>query len=439
MPKNYTAELTNDVAKNATPPSAGDYIIRDVSTSGFALRVYSESKVWIAQRKLGKRPVKVVLGKYPDMLVQKARKDAIAVLGDLAKGIDVNAAKRQKIAEDEAERAKRALTLERMWKEYTEAREAETPAPKESTKRDWDASQARLEQGQLWKRPLAEITADDLDAEFNRLCRTADKKKAARGGRTQASATLRYARAAVNDAIRKHFNGMFPNPFVAFNSKRRGWYRAEARTRTVGETEEQLKLWWDAVEAIRGSEDGRSRANEIIADYLILSLLWGGRKSEMLSLRWEDIDARGKAVVFKDTKNHKDHEFPLTPYAEKILERRREAATDSVWVFPAPRKSKTGHLTEPKCAIAAITKACGVQFSPHDLRRTFATALNRAGAGAHVIDLALNHSPLTTAGKHYSPGMQKIRVLRPFYEKAEALLLTEAGALKAGKKRRTPA
>jgi hypothetical protein len=35
--------------------------------------------------------------------------------------------------------------------------------------------------------------------------------------------------------------------------------------------------------------------------------------------------------------------------------------------------------------------------------------------------------------------MQKIRVLRPFYEKAEALLLTEAGALKAGKKRRTPA
>lgn len=439
MPANYTIELTNDVAKNAPHSDEGDYIIRDSKTRGFALRVYSESKVWIVQRKLGKRPVKVVIANYPEVLIQEARKAAIAALGDLAKGIDVNAAKRKKIADDETERAKKSLTLERMWKEYTDGRKAQTPTPKESTEKDWDASKARLEQGQLWKRPLSDITADDLDEEFNRLCKTADKKKAARGGRTQASATLRYARAAVNEAIRKHFNGMFPNPFIAFNSKRRGWYRAEARTRTVGETEEQLKLWWDAIEALRSNEDGRARANNIVADYLLLSLLWGGRKSEVLSLKWESIDMRGKAVVFKDTKNRKDHDFPLTPYAEKILERRRESAGDSIWVFPAPRKSKAGHLTEPKIAMAAVIKASGVQFSAHDLRRTFATALNRVGAGANIIDLALNHAPLTTAGKHYSPGMQKIRVLRPFYEKAEALLLTEAGVLKAGKKRRTPA
>lgn len=180
---------------------------------------------------------------------------------------------------------------------------------------------------------------------------------------------------------------MLANPFIAFNSKRRGWYQAEARTRTVGETEEQLKLWWDAVEALRNNEDGRARANDIVADYLLLSLLWGGRRSEVLSLKWENIDLRGKAVVFKDTKNRKDHEFPLTPYAEKILGRRRESANDTVWVFPAPRKSKTGHLTEPKFAMAAVIKASGVQFSAHDLRRTFSTALTRAGAGANIVIL----------------------------------------------------
>jgi integrase len=371
-----------------------------------------------------------VLGKYPEMLVQKARKDAIAALGDLAKGVDVNASRRQKIAADEAERAKKSLTLERMWNEYIERREADTPPPKATTKRDWDASKERLEEGQLWKRPLAEITADDLDAEFSRLCKTANKKKAVRGGKTQAAATLRYARAAVNEAIRKHFNGMFPNPFIAFNSMRRGWYRAEARTRTVGETEEQLKLWWDAVEGLRKDEDGRARAHGTISDYLLLSLLWGGRKTEVLSLRWENVDLRGRVVVFKDTKNRKDHEFPLTPYAEKILERRRAAVGESEWVFPAPRKSKSGFLTEPKIAIADVIKASGVQFSAHDLRRTFATALSKAGAGAHIIDMALNHTPLTTAGKHYSPGIQKVRVLRPFYEKAETLLLEEAGVIK---------
>ena len=70
--KNYSDELTNEVAKNATPPAKGDYIIWDATTRGFALRVYRESKVWIAQRKLGKRPVKVVIGRYPEMLCWRA-------------------------------------------------------------------------------------------------------------------------------------------------------------------------------------------------------------------------------------------------------------------------------------------------------------------------------------------------------------------------------
>src|ERR1035437_7414203 len=113
------------------------------------------------------------------MLVQKARKEAVSALGDLAKGIDVNARKRREIIEQATERAKKGLTLQCVWDEYIT--NCNKKAPKPTTVIDLKAATAKLKKSAIWKRPLPEIMAKDLEAEFNRLCTTANKKKATRG------------------------------------------------------------------------------------------------------------------------------------------------------------------------------------------------------------------------------------------------------------------
>jgi integrase len=49
----------------------------------------------------------------------------------------------------------------------------------------------------------------------------------------------------------------------------------------------------------------------------------------------------------------------------------RWAIGDTTFVFPANRR--TGHIEEPKFALAQVAAECGVRVSVHDLRRTFIT------------------------------------------------------------------
>ena len=61
----------------------------------------------------------------------------------------------------------------------------------------------------------------------------------------------------------------------------------------------------------------------VVADYLMLLLLWGGRKTETQLLRWRDIDWEAKRVCYdpETTKARKAHYMPLTIWAAEILRR----------------------------------------------------------------------------------------------------------------------
>lgn len=57
------------------------------------------------------------------------------------------------------------------------------------------------------------------------------------------------------------------------------------------------------------------------------------------------------------------------------LMRRRRRASDSDWVFANPL---TGNrITDPHRQVVNIVAKSGVPFSPHDLRRTFASIVSR--------------------------------------------------------------
>lgn len=454
--------LTLAKARDAKPPAKGDYILWDEATRGFGLRVYSTgAKIWVAQKKLEKRPVRVHLGRFPDMPLNKAREEAEDALAKIRKGGDPNLEKRQQARETERARDREKLTIGFVFMEYlaqaqgkkseggkedTGGEEAEgvpvdakrkavpVPTKAANTIRDIEKAKRRLESGELWKLPIEAVDAKALHKEYLRLCRLADNKRNSNGGRTAAGGILRYLRAAFNKAAQA-YKLKLDNPFVGLNTLEQGWQTAPPRKGIVAYAEGDLARWWEAVESLRNKTDARARDAATISDWLQVALLLGGRKTESLSLKWEDLYLDRGFGVFPHTKNGREHHFPLAPYVRSIFERRNKANQESPqpseYVFRASRvgwKSKTRtHIKEPKMALREVKKVSGIGFSAHDLRRTFGTLLNELDVGDITVRKALNHAPGDVASRHYI--QTRLKYLLPIYQRLEALVLTEAGVI----------
>jgi len=56
----------------------------------------------------------------------------------------------------------------------------------------------------------------------------------------------------------------------------------------------------------------------VIAAYLQTLLITGARRSEVLGLRWSDINTQWKGITIRD-KMEGTREVPLTPFVEQLL------------------------------------------------------------------------------------------------------------------------
>ena len=131
----------------------------------------------------------------------------------------------------------------------------------------------------------------------------------------------------------------------------------------------------DAVLALGGAQPGRGGRNGLARDYLQLVLLTGLRRSEVLGLRWEDVDLVGRTLTVKDTKNHRDHPLPLPDYLAGLLER-------------MPRHG--ANVFEGSRGLSSARRS-GVPFCIHDLRRTFATIADSLDIPGYAVKALLNH------------------------------------------------
>lgn len=84
-----------------------------------------------------------------------------------------------------------------------------------------------------------------------------------------------------------------------------------------------------------------------IRDYVLLSLLTGARRSNVISMRWADVDLDRALWIVPHTmsKNGDSMSVPLMPEAVEIL-RNRKPADPAEYVFPGG--SKSGHREDPR-------------------------------------------------------------------------------------------
>jgi integrase len=131
-------------------------------------------------------------------------------------------------------------------------------------------------------------------------------------------------------------------------------------------------------------------SNELIRDYVYISLLTGARKSDVLSMEWNEIDFVNKKWRIPEQKNGESQTIPLTDFACDILQNRKTKAFNE-FVFGSKLGTK-GYLVEPKKGWQSILKKAEIQnLTLHDLRRTLGSLLACSGTNSHIISKALGH------------------------------------------------
>ena len=168
------------------------------------------------------------------------------------------------------------------------------------------------------------------------------------------------------------------------------------------------------------------------ATAVLLAVLTGARRGEILSLKWEQLNLEEGFARLPDSKSGRPRFLPLPAQAVEALKALDHLSEYVVASFrktettPDGKKKPARPRSDLKRAWERLTKAADLTSATfHDLRRTFGLEVNRA-AGLRVAQEALGHStPDQTAAAYTPEGLAAVKEaaeqraqLLPFPKKA---------------------
>ncbi len=364
---NQSVKLTKSIVDRLAVPAKGQAFYRDRDLKGFALRVTANNvKSFVLEKRIGGQVRRLTLGRYGELTVEQARKQAQKFLGEVAMGGNP-------IADKQREQL-RAVTLEQAFADFKKVRAALRPSTLYQYTHLVDVAFCE------WKtRPLPAITKDMVARKHAQLGETS--------GAPYANLAMRFLRSLFNFAQSRYEDGfgksvLEENP-VQRLTRTRAWFRSTHRQTVI--KGHQLKPWFQAVEALRSDP---APTASVVADFLLVLLFSGLRRQEAAQLTWDRIDLQDRTLVIPDPKNHVPLVLPLSKPLVEILERRKADARNA-FVFPG--NGTAGYLIEPKRQIAKVIDTSGVEFTLHDLRRTFVTMAESLGVPPYTIKRLVNH------------------------------------------------
>jgi integrase len=133
--------------------------------------------------------------------------------------------------------------------------------------------------------------------------------------------------------------------------------------------------------------------------FITLLVRTGARRSEVVGMRWQEIDFAWKAFTLPKSrsKNGREHVFALADTAVEIL-RACPRVGESAFVFTIYGRTPIRDFASIKKRIDALLPEDIPAWVFHDLRRTFASGCARLGIAIHVIDKCLNFTSGTFRG-----------------------------------------
>jgi len=279
---------------------------KDEKESGLIIDVRpSGSKSFYLYKKINGKPERVFIGQHPDMKVPQARKNCEILKGEIAKG---------KNPQDEKRKVRQEITFGDFFQEYMERYSR-------PHKKSWKYDEREVSKflSHWLKRKLSSIKKHEVKKLHDEI--------GSKNGIYQGNRILERIRGIYSKAIEWGWEG--ENPATGIKK-----FREKSRDRFIQPNE--LPFLFNALEI---------EENETARDFIKMSLMTGARKSNVLAMRWDQINWDHKKWRIPETKNGEPITLPLIPQAMELLERRKEKSNSS-WVFEG--KGKKGHLADPK-------------------------------------------------------------------------------------------
>jgi integrase len=385
-----------------------DRLVFDDAQRGLAVRVTaSGGRTYLCQYTLYGQKWRVPLGACSALSLSKAREAAAAVMGDVAKGRNPSADRKEATAAERVKRARDQPTLRALiddWHRLHLAGRRPRYATEAVRALHYALADALDDPAEGLDRAAVVRSLDALARRRARKGGTAGRPKGvAMTGRTAA-----YGRAAFAWAVKRGL--VNANPFADLPVSN-GILKRER----VLNDDEIIEIW-------RAAGDAGAPYGAIVR----LLILTGQRRGEVAGMTWGEIsdDLSAWTMPGERTKNGVPHVVPLSGPARHLLqgllpedtaEAKRAAAgrqASGALVLPGLVGTPFAGWSKAKAALdkvvvdarAKAAAATGttptpiVPWSIHDLRRTVATGLQRLGIRLEVTEAVLNHISGSRAG-----------------------------------------
>ncbi len=386
-------------------PAAEDQVIFDDQLKGFGLRVLpSGVRSYLMQyRNRQGRSRRLTLGKHGKLTPDAARKEALSYFADVRAGKDPVAERRANIDAPIVNDL-----LDRYIAEHVEKRNR--PSTRDEVKRLIE----RHIRPVLGRHKVAAVTRQDMAKLHRDLADTP----------RQANFVLAVCSKAFNFA---EIWGMRPdgtNP-----SRKIERYQENARERFLSTDEltrlgatlrqaETAGLPWNVnsnkatAKHLPKPENRRTLYSRVTTAAIELLLFTGCRLSEVLNLRWEQVDFEDGIITLRETKAGRPQVVVINAQARQVLKQLHKAK-GSEWVLPAiANASRPLSKTAIENAWQRIRAAANLSdVRLHDLRHTVGSHAGQSGANAFLVRDLLRHKNLSMTGRYVNRADDPVRTL----------------------------
>ncbi len=151
----------------------------------------------------------------------------------------------------------------------------------------------------------------------------------------------------------------------------------------------------------------RNWSNERASRVILFALFTGRRKSEILNLKWKDIDFTEKTITCRDTKNGRSLSFPVNSNAFEIIEK---AFNDRISEFVFPSAAGTYYYLAFSTSWRKLKKKLSLPYRFHDLRHTYASYLASSGkVDIYTLKTLLGHQDISLTMRYAHLSDQAVR------------------------------
>jgi integrase len=365
--------LLNQKNVEALSPQEKHYIVWDASLPGFGCRVNPKGrKVYIYKYyNLEKKQVWLSLGKHGLFTSKMARQKVNDIIQQISKGVDPQKEKQLKEEDDKA-----SILFKDFWKIFDE-KYIQNHHKVGTIKRN----KYRINNYILpffGNMKLKNIEYEDV-MKFMDL-------PALRKVQITAARSLALLSPAFKHAELWGYRPKGSNPCVGVPKKATG-----KKERFLTDMER------DRLETIL-LDHTLHKGHSIYAVSAILMLMYTGcRRSEITTLKWEDVHLQDKYLYFKDSKTG-TKTVPLNPKAIAVLESlERKNFNPYVFCGKYPRT----HIQEIRKAWEKIRKLADLEdVRLHDLRHSFASFALKQGVDLYTVSKLLGHKNIATTTRY---------------------------------------